>query len=359
MRAPWRPLVVAAVLNLVVVAAAAAQTVIVTKAPPASTVELIVNSAIAATATADPAGQATFALTPEMRGGKTDSDAYVFIEYCESLRRVILIEPGMEGFPAGQCPRREVPGAYVLRQITTLVVNVSEAAPAVLVRQGKAPVGWLTEEADQPPSPKPANAPGRGLFGFAGGGLGSFGSAAAWACGSSECSGSTKPLVFTAGATFWLNPYVAFEGAYLKPGEVRLDGGVDTLYTFTSGLTTDILTMVGKLGVPLSYVRIYGFGGATWSRAHWDTLETIDDQTVMVDGVETTVTGGAQGLDLYTQGWGWLAGAGMEIPVSKRILIFTEGGRATIKGDDRQGGEGKLDDRVLYFVAGIRVRLLG
>ena len=359
MRAAWRPLARAAALNLILTAAAAAQTVIVTKAPPGSTVELVVNSAVAATSAADPGGRATFALTPEARGGKTESDAYVFVEYCDKLRRVILIEPGMEGFPGGQCPRREVPGTYIVRQITTIVVNVSEAAPSVLVRQGKVPPAWLTDEVDEPAPQKPANAPGRGLFAFAGGGLASFGNAAAFACGSSECTGSTKPLTFTAGATFWLNPYFGIEGAYLKPGEVRLDGGVETLFKYTSGLNTDVLTMVGKAGLPLSYVRIYGFGGATWSRAHWDTLETIDDQTVIVDGVETTVPGGAQGLDLYTQGWGWVAGGGMEIPVSKRLMIFIEGGRAGIRGDDRQGGEGKMDDRVLYVVGGIRVRILG
>ena len=359
MRAPWRPLVVAAVVNLIVAAAAAAQTVIVTKAPPGSTVELVVNSTLAATVTADPAGQATIPLTPEARGGKTESDAYVFVEYCDNLRRVILIEPGMEGFPGGQCPRREVPGAYVVRQITSLLVNVSDVAPSVLVRQGKVPSGWLTDEVDQPPSQKPANAPGRGLFAFAGGGLASFGAATAVACGGTECTGSTKPLTFTAGATFWLNPYVAFEGAYLKPGEVRLDGGVDTLFEYSSGLTTDVLTMVGKLGVPWAYVRIYGFGGATWSRAHWDTLEAVDDQPVIIDNVETTVTGGAQGFDLYLQGWSWVAGGGLEIPVSKRAMIFTEGGRAGIRGDDRQGGEGKINDRILYFVAGIRIRILG
>jgi len=359
MRAPWRPLVMLAALNLTVVAAAAAQTVVVTKAPPGSTVELVVNSTLAASATADPAGQARFALTPELRGGKKESDAYVFVEYCESLRRVILIEPGMEGFPGGQCPRREVPGAYVIRETTTLVVSVTETAPSVLVRRGKVPPAWLTDEVDQPLRQKPANAPGRGLFGFAGGGIASFGNAALFACGSTECTGSTKPLAFTAGVTFWLNPYIGFEAAYLKPGEVRLDGGVDTLFNYTSGLDTNVLTMVGKAGLPLSYIRIYGFGGATWSRAHWDTLETIDDQTIVVDGVETTVTGGAQGFDLYTQGWSWVAGAGMEIPISKRIMIFTEGGRAGIRGEDRQGGEGKIDDRVLYFVAGLRVRILG
>ena len=166
MRAAWRPLCVAAAVNVIVAAAAVAQTVVVTKAPPGSTVELVVNSSLAGSAAADPTGQARFTLTPELRGGKKESDAYVFVEYCDSARRVILIEPGMEGFPGGQCPRREVPGAYVIREITTLVVSVAEPAPSVLVRQGRVPSAWLTDEVDQPMPQKPANAPGRGLFGW-------------------------------------------------------------------------------------------------------------------------------------------------------------------------------------------------
>ncbi|MFO7692170.1 MAG: hypothetical protein R6V57_03690 [Vicinamibacterales bacterium] len=359
MRAPWRPAVAAAVLNLIVVAAGAAQTVIVTKAPPGSAIELVVNSAVAATATADATGLATMAVTTEARGGKTESDTYVFVEYCDNLRRVILIEPGMQGYPGGQCLRREVQGAYVLRQTTSLVVNVSEPAPSVLVRQGRVPPAWLSDEVEQAESAKPANAPSRGLYGFAAGGLSSFRDAAAFACGADTCDGSAQPLTFSAGVTFWLTPYFGIEGSYLKPGEVRFDGGMATLYDFTSALDTDLFTMVGKAGLPLSRVRIYGFGGATFSRAHWDTLETIDDQTVFVDGVETTIKGGAQGLDLHTQGWGWIAGAGMEVPVSRRVSIFGEGGRAGIKGEDRQSGEGKVDDRVFYIVGGIRVRILG
>jgi hypothetical protein len=45
--------------------------------------------------------------------------------------------------------------------------------------------------------------------------------------------------------------------------------------------------------------------------------------------------------------------------VSKRVSIYGEGGRAGIKGDDRQNGEGKIDDRALYVVGGIRIRILG
>ena len=102
MRALWRLVFAAAVLNLTVIAAASAQTIIVTKAPPGSAIELVVNSAVAATATADATGMATIPITPEARGGKTESDTYVYVEYCDNLRRVILIEPGMQGYAGGQ-----------------------------------------------------------------------------------------------------------------------------------------------------------------------------------------------------------------------------------------------------------------
>ena len=285
MRAPWRPLVLAAALNVIVVAAAAAQTVIVTKAPPGGTVELVVNSVLAGTATADSTGMATIALTPEARGGKTEADAYVFVEYCDTLRRVILIEPGMQGLPGGQCPRREVPGAFVVRQMTTLVVNVSETAPSVLVRQGKAPAAWLTDEVDRPPSPKAVNSPSRGLYGFGAGGIASLSGVRAVVCGTGECTGGTKPAVFSAGATFWLKPFLGIEASWLKPTDIRLTGATNA-YEYVSTFQTDVFTMVGKLGVPVSYVRPYGFGGATWNRAHWTTTQTITEQTYTIDGAD-------------------------------------------------------------------------
>jgi opacity protein-like surface antigen len=358
MRAPWRPLVLAAALNLIVVAAAAAQTVIVTKAPPGGTVELVVNSVLAGTAAADSTGMATFALTAEARGGKTEADAYVFVEYCDALRRVILIEPGMQGLPGGQCPRREVPGAFVVRQVTTLVVSVSETAPSVLVRQGKAPAGWLTDEVDQPPRPRSVNSPTRGLYGFGAGGIASLSGVSDVVCGSEECSGGTKPVAFSAGATFWLKPFVGIEASWLKPADIRLTGATRA-YEYVSTFQTDVFTMVGKLGVPVSYVRPYGFGGATWNRTHWTTTETIAEQTYTIDGAEVVYPGGTQTFNLHTQGWSWIAGAGIEVAFGKRALIFGEGGSAGVKGEDRQLGEGKTDQRMLYIIGGIRIRILG
>jgi hypothetical protein len=348
----------AAALNLIVAAAAAAQTVIVTKAPPGSTVELVVNSTLAATLTADSTGLATFPLTPEVRGGKTESDAYVFVEYCDNLRRVILIEPGMEGYPGGQCPRKEVPGGYVIRQTTTLVVNVSEAAPSVLVRVGKAPVTWLTEDVDRPPTQRRDFSGSRGLYGFGAGGISSISDVEAVACGGQECTGGSAAGTFSAGATFWFKPFLGFEASWLKPTDLRITGGTSA-YDYITTLKTDVLTMVGKLGVPTAYVRPYGFGGLTFSRSHWTTTETIAAQTVTVDDVEVVFPGGMQTFNLHTQGWSWIAGGGMEGSVGKRGLIFGEGGWANVRGSDRQGGEGRTEQRVFYFIGGVRIRILG
>lgn len=358
MRAPWRLLLLAAALNLSIAAASVAQTVIVTKAPPASTVELVVNSTLVATATADATGVATIQLAPEARG-KAESDAYIFVEYCDSnLRRVILIEPGMEGYPGGQCPRKDVPGGYVVRPTTTLVVNVSEAAPSVLVRQGKAPVSWLTDEVDRPPAPRRDFANSRGLYGFGAGGLGSMSDVDTVACGSQTCTGSTRPGIFSAGATFWYKPYLGFEASWLKPSDIRLNYA-ETAYEYVTTLRTDMLTAVGKLGVPLSVARLYGFGGLTFTRSHWKTTETIQPQSVTIDGVEVVDPGGTQTFNLFTQGWSWTAGGGMEFAVLKRGLIFAEGGYASVRGTDRQSGEGKTEQRMLYFVGGVRIRIIG
>ena len=190
MRPSWRPLVVAAAFNLFVTAGAAvAQTVVITKAPPGSAVELALNAAVIGSATADASGRATILVDLASRGTRTQTDAYVFVEYCAQLRRVILVEPGTQGLAGGECPRKEVPGVYLMQKVTTFVVDVSEAGPAVLIRQGPAPADWLSADAENRPSGPPANAPGAGLQVFAGVGIGSLANAKLVACGSGECSG--------------------------------------------------------------------------------------------------------------------------------------------------------------------------
>jgi hypothetical protein len=209
-------------------------------------------------------------------------------------------------------------------------VNVSEAAPSVLVRQGKAPVSWLTEEADRPPAPRRDFANSRGLYGFGAGGIGAYSGVTAVACGTEPCGGSAKAGVFSAGATFWYKPWLGFEASWLKPLDIRLTGG-STADEWATTLNTDILTAVGKVGVPLSIMRFYGSGGLTFARSHWQTKQTIKDQSVTIDGVEVIYPGGTQTFNLFTQGWSWTAGGGLEIPFGKRGLFFGEAGLANVR----------------------------
>jgi opacity protein-like surface antigen len=120
-----------------------------------------------------------------------------------------------------------------------------------------------------------------------------------------------------------------------------------------------MITMVGKVGVPLSVVRPYGFGGLTFSRSHWTTTQIIQDQSATIDDVVVVLPGGTQTFNLFTQGWSWTAGGGMEFAVGKRGLVFTEGGFANVRGSDRQGGEGETKQRMFYIVGGVRIRILG
>lgn len=359
MMAPWRPLVLAAAFHLTAAAAVAtAQTVIATKAPPGSTVELALNAAIIGSVTADARGVATLPVDLAAHGSKSESQAYVFVEVCDKIRRVLLVEPGMQAPAAGECTRKEVPGVYVVRKVTTLVVDVSESGPSVLLRQGSAPVEWLSAgEADSRKANAPAYRPGKGLEVFGGGGMARFSNVKTVECGDAPtCNVGLYRSAYSAGATYWLTSFLAAEGSYLKPNDVTVTGG-GTGYRFNNTRQTSIVTMVGKLGLPAARVRVYAMGGATYHRATSTTSETIDERTITGDGADTVIPTGTQTFSLRTQGWGWIAGGGIEAPASPLLSFYSEGGLATVQGVDRDGGEGTIDERIYYVLAGLRFRL--
>lgn len=359
MMARWRPLVLAAAFHLTAAAAVAtAQTVIVTKAPPGSTVELALNAAIIGSATADARGVATLPVDLAAHGSKPDSQAYVFVEVCDKVRRVLLVEPGMQAPAAGECTRKEVPGVYVVRKVTTLVVDVSDSGPSVLLRQGSAPPEWLSaSEADSRKANAPAYRPGKGLEMFGGGGMAHFGNVKTVECADAPtCNVGLYRSAYSAGATIWLTPFLAAEGAYLKPNDINLNGGGKG-YRFNGTRQTSIVTMVGKLGLPGARARAYVMGGATYHRATSTTSETIDERTVTGDGVDTVIPAGTQTFSLRTQGWGWIAGGGIEVPTSPLLSFYSEWALAAVQGADRDGGEGKIDERIYYVLAGLRFRI--
>ena len=362
MMAPWRPLAFAAVLNMtVVVGVTTAQTVMVTKAPRGATIELALNATVIGTATADGTGKAAMPVTLPARGGRTDADVQVFVDVCSTMRRVLLVEPGLQPQPPQiDCTRRELPGVFLLRKVTTMVVEVTASAPAVWIRQGPVPNEWLGEQATRISSKAQRRPSPTGLVLFGGLGQSTYAYPKGVTCGTvTDCSGSESRLAYTAGATVWLKSFLGVEGSYSKPATLTLDG-TGGFYRFTSTLTNTMLSAYGKLGLPLGMVRLYGLAGANRHQATWTTTQTNNDRTVTTaDGGSLTIAGGTQKFVLRTAGWAFSYGGGIELWLAPKFGLYAEGERAKIKGDSRDGDPGKMDDRVTTFRLGIRFRLLG
>ncbi|MDO8835541.1 MAG: hypothetical protein Q7V01_08085 [Vicinamibacterales bacterium] len=354
----WRPLALAAVLNVtMVVAAASAQSVIVVHAPPGSTIDVAMNTAAIGSVTADAQGQATVPLGAAALGGRPSINVRLYVDRCDTRRRVVLVEPGQQAVPAEACVRQDIPGVYRMLPVSTFVVELGAAEPSVRLRQGPAPAEWFVAEADRPQKSRPDVTPQAGFMLFAGGGVGMLSNAITIGCGNvAGCEGGTTKLAGMAGATVWATRYLAIEGGYAKHLGVTAKGAA-TGYQFDHSFSTHVATATLKLGLPLNRVRPYILGGAnhTWSTS--TTTQTIDDSTVTVDTTTTTIPGGTQNFEWETKGWGWTAGLGMEIPVTRMWTIYVETGAVKLRGDDTGGGEGRLDDRILYGLMGLRIRL--
>ena len=362
MMAPWRPLAFAAALNLtVVVGVTTAQTVMVTKAPRGAAIELVLNAAIIGIATADNGGKATFPVNLSSRGGRTEADVQIFVDVCGNLRRVLLVEPGLQPEPPQiGCTRRELAGVFLMRQVTTMVVEVTASSPAVWLRQGPVPTAWLGEGSTSISSKRGRRPSPTGLIPFAGGGLAKFSNATAVACGNvTDCTGKDSRLAFAGGATLWVTQFLAAEGSYQKPSDVTIRGG-ETSYYFNNSLNTNLFTAAGKVAVPLGAVRLYGQAGADYHRATSTTTQTIADRTYTdADGVVQTSTGGTQSFVLRTAGWGLLYGGGIEIWTAPKFGIYAEVERAQLKGASRDGDQGQIDDWVMTFRVGVRFLVFG
>jgi hypothetical protein len=361
MREPWRRLMLAAAITVTVgVGAASAQTVIVRNAPPGSSVELVMNADTVGSATVDAAGTATITSNRPVPDNKVGSDAHLYLETCDTRRRVLMVERGKPASdPGAGCTRAQVVEWFVLRRVTTMVVDVGGKAPTLWVTQGKAPEEWLRAPSKDGTPVTIARPASKGFMIYGGGGLAKFANTVALACGTvANCTGKDSRLTYNAGAVYWVVPYFAIDASYLKPANLTVDGS-DTTFGFSSFLKTDIAKVGVKVGVPVGPVRFYGQGGAAYTRATFGTTQTIIDTTITVGDVTTTVPGGATTVDLQTQGWGWYAGGGLEGWVSRSVALYVEVERAVIKGKAQGGEEGSLDERVTSVLVGLRIRIGG
>jgi hypothetical protein len=344
MRDCLRLLSLAAAINLTAsISAADAQTLVVRNAPPETSVELVMNTDAAGSAKVGASGIGLVVAEPSA-AVKADTDAQIFVDVCDKLWRVAIVRRGLQ--PAAQetgCVRRDMGGVFLIKPITTLVVDVGGPSPTLLLRQGQVSLD----------PPRTWSSAPTGLILSAGGGFTQIGSVKALACGSqTECSGQDSGGGFAAGATFWITPYVGGEASYMRPTKVTVQGTADGRageFRFNSTFGADVLTMVGKLGGPAGRTRLYGLVGATYQQSTFDTSETLTDAAQPV----------TQTNRLKTRGWGWMFGGGIEIWLAPALAIYGEGGRAWLRGTATEDSEGETDAWMSFIYGGVRVRIGG
>jgi len=333
--------------------AVTAQTVIVLNAPPAATTEVTLNGGATLSAKADGYGDARVSIPSLGR----DTEVQIHTDVCGNTVKVFINEPGQPPVgPDTGCTRKDMWGVYIMRSVTTFVIEITGADSAVFVAQGPPPSAWLQHGAGGRQSRTSWGEPGRGLALSIGGGISSFGATLDALCGNATtCESSGEALALHAGAEYWLSKYVAATISYFRPGDITANGS-GTGYHFDTTRVTRVLTIGGKVGGVTGPARIYGLGGASRHEATLSTSQTIDDKTVTVDGVAQTIKGGTQDFAQKFSGWSWMAGGGFELWATKFVGVYAEVTRVTLSGTPVAGGEGKIDEHGLFVIGGFRVR---
>jgi opacity protein-like surface antigen len=357
MKGIWRPLLMAAVLCTAGFARVAdAQTIIVRHVPPDVTVEASLDTRPAVQAVLDPAGNARIALNAIQ--GTAEASVRVFLYACDSRRRLALVgrDAPIPPMPT-ECVRKDLSGVFVLRPVTTLVLNLAESTPIVLIAQGQPPREWLEDIPEQAEGVK-VHTPAPGLMVFGGGGWSNFRENTFKACGQlvTSCSGGDLRMGTTIGATYWMSPFIAAEVSFAKDRVLTAFGNTPSS-SFTTTVDPEILIINAKVGVPVhERVTFYGTGGIDHHRATTTTTDIADDLPVTIDGVSQTLTGGTLKTSYRTAGWSWAAGGGVDIWVSRHFGIYLEGRFADLKGSDVTGGEARRDQIATSVQTGIRFR---
>jgi hypothetical protein len=330
-----RPFLCAALFTLVP-ALTSAQTLIVRGAPAGEAVELVVNTETVGKATVDANGDAIIGWTlggPEMEGR-------IYVDICPGTHRVMLLDRNLLPRPqdAG-CERRDVIGVFWLKPQSTLVVTVGSQIPRVLLRQEPVTIAEL----DAPPGRRTVPT---GLMIFGGVGGQAFSNIFDVACGNaSPCDGGDSGIGYTGGAELWVTKWLSIEGAAIRTPWPSFEGG-EGQFVFTSEFEPRlVVTAAGKLGVPLGPVRLYGKGGGIYHRAKLSTEQSMAGETLRTA--------------FETEGWGWLAGGGIEGWVRPSVGLYLEVTSASLKGEDPGGGEAVLDERLNSLFVGLRLRILG
>ncbi|MGE3844170.1 MAG: outer membrane beta-barrel protein [Vicinamibacterales bacterium] len=335
---------------------ATAQTVVVRDAVPGAPVEVQVDGGTPQTATADKLGDATIKLTSP--AGAQETEVRLVIEKCPDRVRVLIVGPGITAEAAANCNRTEIPWLFVMRPVTSFVVDLAGTAPAVHLRQGPVPGEWLLRgAAAQAAQSGPAVQPPSGFLLAGHAALSNFSKMLDVACGNvSSCTGSTTKGTFGATAAYWLTPVLGVRAGFVKPGTFSVEGEGSN-YSFDSSLETRLFTVEGMVGATTGRARIYGFGGLHRHTATFIQNQTIESSTITIDNVPTTLEGGSVTSTLETNGWGWQAGGGLEWWFTRRVSVFGEGQYLRLRGADANGTDARIEENLTTIGTGIRIHI--
>ena len=135
----WRPLAVAVALTSSLAGGIAeAQTVMIKKAPAGSKIDVVWNSTPAGSGAVDTSGATTIPAKIALAPGRREIDVYLFVDVCEENRfRIVLAEREQQPLDQGTGCRRESLGLFLLRPVSTFLVDVGAGTPTVMLRQGE------------------------------------------------------------------------------------------------------------------------------------------------------------------------------------------------------------------------------
>lgn len=325
------------------VASAAAQTVFVRSAPQGSSVELMLNAARVDAATADPSGGATLRVGAAART-KGDTDVHILVHSCGAVRRVLLVESGEPQPPQGSCDERALPDLFLMGRETTFVIDIGGPVPRVRVRQGEAPASWLVAPGPDGKTPSVLRTASNGLIVSGGGGVTRLSEAEAVACGNiGGCDGPGLPWTAAASVGYWPSRFFGVEAGYMRPFDAKVSSAGPP--QFTSTLDLRMLTLVGKVGTQAGSVRLYAMGGVNRHNLTFSTTQAFGDT-------------GSLTVAFKTEGWGLLVGGGGESWVTPALGIYVEGGWTKLNGKAADESGGAYDDRMLFGIVGLRLRIL-
>src|SRR5262245_4669763 len=294
--------------------AARAQTVIVRDAPAGSTIEVTWNNGGPASAAADKNGDATLTVP----GSPGDASAQVNVDTCGTTVRVALNAFGTAAaLPDAGCTRKNQWGVYIMHATTTFVVQMNGTDSNVYVSQGPPPREWTARGEGTLAGKIHWDEPRKGLVLSAGAGYMWFLHTVERACGNvTDCERTNFPGGFSVSADFWITRNFAAYAALLRPVNQVIEG-TGTGLRFDSHQQTRVAIIGGKAGFGAGPARLYGIAGFNHYEATVTTNETVDDQTLTVDGVTQVLKGATQTVGAKTKGWDWVFGGGGEAWFSK------------------------------------------